>query len=280
MIVGIDHVLVAVEDLAKAGEVYRRLGFEVCPGGEHPTVGTHNALVALADGSYLELIAVKRRDLAEQFPFGQLVLESLARPNRLAGFALESDEVAADVQVIRDRGLAIVKAPPGGRARPDGQQVSWQTAHPEDPSVPFLIQDRTPRTLRVPPPHEGIGRSTSMGWVEIGTADLQPAITVYTQLLGGRPVEGTFRLQRGQIRLSQSFSGDGVQMVALSTRDLGGIAAAWQAKGISFYDEHIRGAGRVLVPQETGGARISFVISPAHPARAETRAFPGPADLT
>lgn len=258
MIIGIDHVLVAVEDLAKAGEVYRCLGFHVSPGGEHPTVGTHNALVSLADGSYLELIAVKTRELAEQIPFGRLVLESLARHNRLAGFALETDELTGDVQAIRDRGLTVFKAPPGGRTRPDGQQVAWRTAHPEDPRLPFLIQDSTPRQLRVPPPREGIGATARMGWVEVGAADLQPATTFYTQLLGERPVDGTFRQQRGNIRLSQSFSDEGVQMVAVLVQDLAAIAAAWQAQSLGFYDEHIRGMGRVLVPQDTGGARISF----------------------
>jgi catechol 2,3-dioxygenase-like lactoylglutathione lyase family enzyme len=258
MILGIDHVLIAVEDLEKAMDLYRRLGFQVMPGGEHPTVGTHNALVPLANGSYLELIGVKKPELAQGFPFGKQVLEALAGPNRLAGFVLETMDYNGDVQAIRDRGLEIAKAPPGGRVRPDGQQVSWRTAHPENPRLPFLIQDTTPRALRVPPPSEGFGCSTKMGWVEVGAADFQPVITAYTQLLGERPVEGRFSLQRGAIHLSQSFSGDGVQMVALLVQDLAGLAREWQASDVPFYDEGIRGVGRVLVPRDTGGARISF----------------------
>jgi catechol 2,3-dioxygenase-like lactoylglutathione lyase family enzyme len=258
MILGIDHILIAVEDLAKAMDLYRRLGFQVLVGGEHPTVGTHNALVPLADGSYLELIGVKKPELAQQFPFGQQVLEALAKPNRLAGYALESGDVNGDVQAIRDRGLTIAKAPPGGRVRPDGQQVSWQTAHPEQAYLPFLIQDRTQRELRVPPVIEGLNNAAKLGWVEIGAADLQPAITAYTQLFGERPMDGRFALQRGTIRLSQSFSGDGVQMAALLVQDVAALAAAWQADDLRFYDESIRGMGRVLVPQDTGGARLSF----------------------
>lgn len=258
MILGIDHILIAVEDLEKAMEVYRRLGFQVLVGGEHPQVGTHNALVPLADGSYLELVGVRKPELAQQFPFGQQVLEAIARPNRLVGFALESADVNGDVQAIRDRGLTMAKAPPGGRVRPDGQQVSWRTAHPEDPRLPFLIQDTTPRSLRVPPSPGGLNGSTQVGWVEVGAADLQPAITAYTQLLGERPADGRFALPRGAIRLSQSFSGDGVQMAALFMHDVAALALAWQANGLRFYDERIRGTGRVLVPQDTGGARLSF----------------------
>jgi len=258
MIIGIDHILIAVEDLEKAMGLYRRFGFQVLVGGEHPTVGTHNALVVLSDGCYLELIGVKKPELAQQFPFGKQVLEALAGPNRFAGFALEAGDYQNDVQAIRDRGLEIAKAPPGGRVRPDGQQVSWLTAHPGNPRLPFLIQDTTPRAFRVPPPSEGLGAVTQVGWVEVGASDLQPAITAYTQLLGERPAEGKFTLQRGAIHLSQSFSGDGGQMVALLTRDVAGLARDWEALGVPFYDEAIRGLGRVLVPRETGGARISF----------------------
>lgn len=258
MILGIDHIFIAVEDLDKAMETYRRLGFQVLRGGEHPQVGTRNALVPLADGSYLELIGVKNSELAQQFPFGKQVLEALANPNRLAGFALEAGDYNSDVQAIRDRGLEIAKAPPGGRVRPDGQQVLWRTAHPENSQLPFLIQDTTPRELRVPPPTEGLGCSARIGWVEVGAADFQPTITAYTQLLGERPTEGRFSLQRGTINLSQSFSGNGAQMVALLTQDIIRLASEWQAQDVPFYDEGIRGVGRVLVPRDTGGARISF----------------------
>jgi hypothetical protein len=262
VIVGVDHILVAVEDLDRAMEGYRRLGFAVTPGGEHPDVGTHNALVPLADGAYLELIAVRKPELAREFPFGRQVLEALDGPNRLAGFALESDDMAADVGAGRARGLAIAKAPPGGRVRPDGRRVSWRTAHPEHPRIPFLIQDETPRELRVPPPTDGLGRAARVAWLEVGAADLQPTITAYMQLLGERPVDGKFALTRGAVRLSQSLAQDGVQMVAFFADDLPGLADAWKAAAVPFYDETIRGIGRVLVPRETGGARFSFCQRP------------------
>src|SRR5439155_1412482 len=53
---GIDHIVIAVPDLAAARTSYAALGFTVVPGGRHP-VGTHNALIAFGDGSYVELIA-------------------------------------------------------------------------------------------------------------------------------------------------------------------------------------------------------------------------------
>ena len=60
MLKGIDHVVILVKNLDQAVADYTQLGFNVVPGGEHTDGATHNALVAFADGSYLELIAFKR----------------------------------------------------------------------------------------------------------------------------------------------------------------------------------------------------------------------------
>ena len=65
MILGVDHILIVVEDLGIATEIYQKMGFQVLPGGEHPKMGTHNALVPLADGTYLELIGFFDTALAE-----------------------------------------------------------------------------------------------------------------------------------------------------------------------------------------------------------------------
>src|SRR5207237_5052596 len=48
-------------DLGRAIAEYRGLGFSVEPGGRHP-VGTENALIALRDGAYIELIAFESPD--------------------------------------------------------------------------------------------------------------------------------------------------------------------------------------------------------------------------
>lgn len=258
MILGIDHLLIAVEDLEKAMDLYRRLGFQVLAGGEHLDAGTKNALVPLADGAYLELIGIGAPSLARQVPFGRQVLAALDRSNRFAGFALETTDCQGDVQAVRARGLTIVKAPPGGRVRPDGRQASWRTAHPEDPGLPFLIQDLTPREVRVSAPTEGLGCATRIEAVEVGATDIQPAITAFAQLLSDKPVERIFRLQRGAIKLAQSTAGDNVQVVMLATDDLDRLARAWQADGVEHDDHGMAGVGRVLVPRDTGGARLSL----------------------
>ena len=49
---GIDHIVIAVRDLAAASDDYARLGFTVTLGGEHTGGATHNALISFAYGAY------------------------------------------------------------------------------------------------------------------------------------------------------------------------------------------------------------------------------------
>lgn len=53
----LDHAIVAVHDLEQAIHDHRSLGFTVIPGGVHANRATHNALIAFANGTYLELLA-------------------------------------------------------------------------------------------------------------------------------------------------------------------------------------------------------------------------------
>lgn len=53
----LDHLVLPVADLSVAEARYRALGFQVAPRGQHP-FGTANACVYLADGTFLEPLAV------------------------------------------------------------------------------------------------------------------------------------------------------------------------------------------------------------------------------
>jgi catechol 2,3-dioxygenase-like lactoylglutathione lyase family enzyme len=56
---GLDHVVIAVQDLDRAREAYRRLGFTLSPRGDHsPHLGTANHTI-MGRRDYLELLAVR-----------------------------------------------------------------------------------------------------------------------------------------------------------------------------------------------------------------------------
>ena len=144
MIRGLDHVVLVVLDLERAVEEHRARGFTVMPGGVHAGGLTHNALVGLPDGSYLELIAFIDLAAARGKHSWAPVAE---RGGGWADFALLSIELRQDAAALGD---LVTRAPEdGGRTRPDGVAIAWRVARLVSP-LPFLIEDVTARDLRVP----------------------------------------------------------------------------------------------------------------------------------
>src|SRR5258708_13600632 len=96
MISAIDHIVILVHDLDRAVRDYTTLGFTVVPGGEHADGRSRNALIAFADGAYLELIAFNNNLVPETHHF--------YRPNNPEGlvtYALLPTDVHADIQAPR-----------------------------------------------------------------------------------------------------------------------------------------------------------------------------------
>lgn len=148
MLTGIDHIVIVVNDLDAAGAQFSAAGFTVTPGGSHPT-GTHNALIGFADGSYIELIAIEKPELAADHPWFQ----QMAGKQGFVTFAVGADPLDYELERLAALGISPVNQRDGARQRPDGQQLQWKSsALQSDPPVflPFLIQDVTDRALRVP----------------------------------------------------------------------------------------------------------------------------------
>ena len=193
MILGLDHSVIVVRDLARAVRDYTALGFTVTPGGTHADGLTHNALIPFADGSYFELLAFTDPGQATDHPWWH----RLAEGEGLEDYALASDDLASDVAACRRRGLAIGDPVEGGRQRPDGRTLRWRTARfvqPQpDRALPFLIEDVTPRNWRVP---GGAAAQPALhvgGIQRIATAvrDVAAATARFAALLGTPPAGET-----------------------------------------------------------------------------------------
>ncbi|OPF90116.1 VOC family protein [Rhodopseudomonas palustris] len=177
----IDHVVVAVANLDQAIVDYRRLGFTVEAGGEHPGRGSRNALVVFDDGSYFELIAFDRP--APDFRWWQVLDRS--GPG-LVDYALLPRNIDADVAAAQSRGLDFENPEDGGRERPDGERLIWKTARSKQSDTPFFCGDVTPRALRVP---EGAVRQHPNGALGIGSVvvavkDIDRSVGRYAALFG------------------------------------------------------------------------------------------------
>jgi hypothetical protein len=165
---GIDHLPIMFKELEPATIAYRELGFTVVPGGEHP-VGTHNALVAFADGSYLELIAFKRPN--DQHRWWDAAQEG----GGFIDFCMSTDDLAADIQAFRGAGVKMSDPVTGIRVRPDGYRLSWVVASTPKLfgfQVPFLIQDHTPREERIGKQTNHPNGVTGLASITVATDDV------------------------------------------------------------------------------------------------------------
>lgn len=207
----LDHIVIAVHDLDAASADYRALGFQVLVGGQHPGRTSHNALVVFADGSYLELIAWRAPAPEERW------YRTLRDHGEgLVDFALLPHHTAQALAAARARGLDTLTGPlDGGRLRPDGARLVWQTARHATPDLPFLCGDVTPRALRVP---EGAVRVHPNGALGIATLtvavhDLPATLARYHALLGS----DTTALPAGDGRPSATLAVGPLQLILQST---------------------------------------------------------------
>lgn len=143
MLLGIDHLVIAVDDPdAAAAELEATLGLAATGGGRHDT-GTHNRLIFLGD-AYLELIGAWDRGLALGHPIGAAVVRALdAGTPGLVTWALATDGARREVAALRATGSQISEVIAGSRVRPDGERVAWQCAFPPilgPAEPPFLIE--------------------------------------------------------------------------------------------------------------------------------------------
>lgn len=146
----IDHIVIVDRNLDTMVQQAESLGFTVVPGGEHAGGMTHNALIAFQDGSYIELIAFvepEQRSTHRWWP-------RLWKGGGLVDFALLCEDLETDVRQIRQRGLDVPEPVENGRLRPDRERLEWRQSFPQavvgETGMPFLIEDVTPRSLRVP----------------------------------------------------------------------------------------------------------------------------------
>jgi hypothetical protein len=219
MSLSLDHVVIAVRDLAGAVADYQALGFTVLPGGEHTHGASHNALIVFADGAYIELIAFLRPN--PEFRWWRVLSEA---GDGLVDFALLPGDIAADVAAAKARGLELEGPTDGGRLRPDGERLEWRTARAATSDLPFLCGDVTPRHLRVPQGDVRRHANGALGVSGIGVAVENTEVSAwrYAALLGIPAVPGApIDLGNGQ---SVSLLGADRAAAALAARGEGPVS--------------------------------------------------------
>jgi hypothetical protein len=164
----IDHVVLGVPDLDEAAdELRRRHGLTSLAGGQHPSWGTENRIVALG-AAYLELVAVADPQIAAGNVFGRWVT-SMASGGPVFGWAVRTDDLDA---VATRLGVTAVD---GSRVDAAGRTLRWRLVGVEaaaaEPGLPFFIQwgDATPHPGRAPVRHPA--GQVSLAGLVVGAED-------------------------------------------------------------------------------------------------------------
>jgi Glyoxalase-like domain len=180
MLQRIDHIVIVVNDLEQAAKDYEQLGFTVVPGGKHP-VGSHNVLIALADGSYIEIIAFYREAIDHRW------WNPLQKGERFVDFCMQTNDLQGDTLKLRAAGVAINDPVPWSRTRPDGYELKWLLSLAQGSHrgvAPFLIQDVTPREERIPQTFDHKNGATGMETVTVAVRELTAVQHWYDAVLG------------------------------------------------------------------------------------------------
>ena len=158
---GIDHPLLATQDIDGLRNRLKALGFNMTPIGKHPW-GTSTSL-AMFDGCLLEIVGIYDASLIDEFPagdfrFGRHVYEHLKMREGVALTALHSTNSEQDAAKAADAGLHVAGHLKFGRdvVLPNGMSGRTKTtlALLPDPTFPrlsfFLCQQHRPDLIYVP----------------------------------------------------------------------------------------------------------------------------------
>ena len=292
MFTRIDHVMICVPELAAGIAQFNKLGFSTHQGGAHPGKGTHNA-IAFNQDDYIELLAIRdqaeHRAASSQPGSADTALnEFIAAGGGIRYIAIQSDDLAADVAAMRNRGVEVSDAMDGSRRTPAGLELKWKVATlgAKNALPIFFIQHLTPLAQRrgqVPAGNHPNG-ATVLDRAYIVSDNAAAVAAVYAKVLGQpQPamVKGTvimsdmavFQIGPTGLGVVQPYAA-GPAEDALTRRGPGpfqalyrttsmGAAARWtQQHGLPPLPRGIRNTGEhamLATPDVACGAYIGFV---------------------
>jgi len=186
-ILKVDHATVCGDDLDALRAAFTGIGLTPDFGGPHGNGVTQMALIGFDDGSYLELIAPVKKDdpkLASSSDWAKFIVGN-AGP---CAWAMGSSDIHGDAERLKKAGIKTEGPGAGSRKKPDGTTIEWETVQVGGTPgllLPFMIQDKTPRELRVKPSASVKGSAlTGIAVVVIGVKDLDAAIASFRKAYG------------------------------------------------------------------------------------------------
>ena len=186
-ILGVDHVVVTVRDLAAAAKIWAGLGFTVSPRGTHsPILGSGNHTIMLAD-DYVELLGI-----LTETEHNKPTREFLAEREGLERVAFTTDDAAAGAAEITARGQEAlgpvhfgrpVELPGGGQGEAKFNVFRWPLDQNPGSVRIFACQHLTRETVWIPELQRHDNGAVRLLRIEIVTRDPAAAAAQLSRLI-------------------------------------------------------------------------------------------------
>jgi hypothetical protein len=203
----VDHIVLATPDVDDtADRLTTTLAVPTVPGGKHPHWGTRNALMALGERAYLEIIGPDHDALPQEppRPFG---LDTLTAP-RLVTWAVRGRALETLVRQARANGVELGEVQHRTRRRPDDVLLSWIMTEPEAPReggiIPFFLDwGETPHPATSCPPGASLAGLRARHPDAAGVSTMLRSLGLALEIEPGDGPEliATIESRRGRIEL-------------------------------------------------------------------------------
>ena len=132
----IDHLILGINDLDRGIELFaQKTGITPRFGGHHPDLGTHNALVSLGNGAYLEILAPKDKSVPTKAPFNGLENFNQLTP---CGWAITVSDIDIIIDELSGLGSKVMGPVPGSRKSSEGITLQWRAAFIQSDDGPTI----------------------------------------------------------------------------------------------------------------------------------------------
>lgn len=265
----IDHLVLAVHDLAAAAHFYEQLGFLVGARNRHPW-GTENHIIQFRS-SFLELIGVADDDLIPphapgRFSFGAFVRDYLARRQGLAMLVLDGQDADADAAAFAAAGIGDFEPftfeRSGTAADGTPTRVAFSLAFARDERLPqagfFTCRQHYPEAFWNPALQQHPNGAQNVTAVTLSTPHPDRFDRFFTNFTGVTPSEGTatFPLDRsGEIRMSAAGPAGLLSSYAVSGVDPHDLVDRARAQGLPVASDD---DGALIEAADAYGVAIRF----------------------
>jgi hypothetical protein len=181
----LDHVSICGSNLDTLRQIFTDGGMTPDLGGPHGNGITQMAIIGFDDASYIELIAPIKPGASAGSAWAKFMSEDAVT----CAWAVGTNVLLQEVDRLKKAGIPIKNPERGNRKRPDGMNVEWMTvdvgSSTPGSTLPFIIEDETPRAWRVQASASMQGAPVSgVENVVLGVNNLDAAVALFRKAYG------------------------------------------------------------------------------------------------